>query len=257
MPRRKLLVGGAAVVIQLIASTRFARAVIGTPSGIVTGSATGGNSVSANSSANVTAGTLVVVLATQNNKSSDVSSVSDTVNTYTKAVSVPTTATLMAGAAIWYVSNAEAVTSGTTWTITWSASITVAGGEYDVDVYTVTGVVGGLDKIGSASSTSAFSITATTGTLSESSEIAIGCGAYSSANTYHQAPGFTNLVNGSTAGGAQFAEDYDIVSTNAPVSYNPSWPSSNFSIAAVVATFAATKIPSKGFPFIPSPLNTF
>lgn len=207
---------------------------IGTPVSIGTSTSTGVHSSNAvTTTVNILNGDLVVVAIEINSNAAvpTVSTVSDGTNTYTFAArATPTNE----NNEIWYCSNCVAVSSGATITANWSGSNGGAGAAHSIAACRISGIVAAsaLDKTNTQAGALASPST-TTGVLSQAVEIVIGYFCAQGAET--QSAGFANINSTNQSGNLNFL-DYQIVSSTASVTYNPSQPSA-VTESLVVATF--------------------
>ena len=148
-----------------------------------------------------------------------VSSISDGTNTYTKAGGGAATAST--DAEIWYKTNASAVGSGATITVTFSGALDT-NAAYVAAFYVTS--LSAVDKAPAVSSTTSIS----TGTLAQATELIVGtmCGFLNASSpTYNEASGFTNLASLNIAAGNHVSAGlgYQLVSSTNSVTYNPTW----------------------------------
>lgn len=216
---------------------------IGTPTSLGSNKSEGSpvSNGSMTTTAAIVAGNLVVVVVSLNsNNGITVSSISDGTNSYTKAISFIQSS--VSDVEIWYKANASAVGSSATITANFSGSSTGSFCGFAIAAAQITGIAttSPLDQHASNGGTTLSTITATTPSLSQANEIAIGACLDANSNlTYSGASGFTNLFNISNTSGpdGNTTVDYDIVSSTSAISYSPTWNTTNNRIAAVVATF--------------------
>lgn len=192
----------------------------------------------------IPAGALVVICAQiPFNAGGSITGVSDGTNTYTAAVTNAYDGATQLVGACYYKENATAVPAGATITVTLStstnASVSIINAAYIVGTI----VSSSLDKSAGnlTNNATAYSST-TTGTLSQTNEIAIGfVGMYNASATITEGSGFTNINTTSQGSGAFFQSrlSYQIVSATTALNYQPS---------ASVATYGKTLIATfKGF----------
>lgn len=182
-------------------------------------------------SAAIIAGQTVVIVVSLNPTANvTVSSVSDGTNSYTKATSVYRTAGQ--GIEIWYKTSATAVGSGATITISLTGS-TGAGGVVQIQALQFQGATA-LDVVATNSGIGA-TFTATTATLAQAAEMAIGASLNFSVAPYVVGTGFTNLITNTTAGSS--AVDYKITSSTTAIAFNPTWTGAAGGMCVAVATF--------------------
>lgn len=189
-----------------------------------------GDGTSVTTTADVPAGSTIVIGLGNQNKNTTFTGVTDSAgNGYTVVVSAA--ASDVYGAAIAYCVNCLALPSGGT--------ITVSGNGYAIQAAYITGANGGVDKSISSNNGNAqvASISQATGVLAQASEIIFGFVSIDkTASTYIEATGFTPIVG--HANYDYFA--YDIVSVTTSVAYNPSWTGGPFYTADIVVSFKAT-----------------
>ena len=189
-------------------------------------------------SAAIPVGTLALVAIGMNGAGTPVtvSSVSDGVNNYTRATSTNSGSDLVE---LWYVANAAARASGSTITITFSATYGGSGygtasAAYVPNVATVTP----LDKI-AAQATTGTTPSISTGTLTNANEIVIGVSFNDDSNpsfTEDAGNGWTNTNLTGSAAGSRSALSYIIVSTTASKSWAPVWGTSG-TLLSLLASF--------------------
>lgn len=211
---------------------------IGTPTVVGTLGTSPGtySSVGLTTTATITTGNMIGVCIGMNTTNTvTVSSVSDGINTYTKANQQ--TVSPNTDIELWYAANVVGVGSGATLTINLSGSTGASSG-VSVVAAQDTGIASvPLDQIVGASSGSGTSLSASTGTLAQSSELVLGCSFQVPTSTYFGASGFTNSSRVAAPSGNGTAWlDYEVVSSTSPVTYNPSWTSTG-RIGAIVGTF--------------------
>jgi hypothetical protein len=154
-------------------------------------------------------------------------------NTYTLAVQDPATASIGYPCAIYYCNNsANDLPSGG-----WIASTNSGATNFSIAAYAIPGANGGLDVAMSAHNAGATTLSLVSGALASANEILIGLMATTSNFGTVTEPGGFTLLSGFPIGGQDAA--YEIVSSNASVTYNPSWTNS-VACAAVLASFKAT-----------------
>ena len=168
-----------------------------------------------------------------------VSSVSDGTNSYTKAAGETGT---YDDIEIWICPNASGVLFGTSVTVNLSGAPT-GGGAAAAFVGYCTNVVTSAPAnqiAGGVNSGSATNYSATTGTLSQASEVAIGLTYVTGNATETQSSGFTNLAHVTDSGNISTAVDYQVVSSTTAITYDPVW-----SVASRVGSLIVT------FKFVP------
>ncbi len=222
---------------------------IGVPTTYGSGSFTAvvAGAVTLTTSANLLVGALAVVCVASNSATeTNVTSISDGTNNYSKAVSVNNTSG-SAVCEIWYIANAVAVGSGATLTVDFGNSI--ANG---VEVYAsqASGITSSpIDKTNSQINSATPSVA--TGTLTQAVEIIFGCIALggTAPSGLGESPNFTQLYNHRTSNNNAWIDvGYDIVASTASVAYAPTpTGSGNSNTAVVVATFEGSA--STGFLF--------
>jgi hypothetical protein len=224
---------------------------IGTPTSIGSNSNTGNvTSITITTSAAIVAGNLAIVgVAFYNGNVVTISSVSDGTNTYSQALFV-TDATTNLTSALWYKANAAAVSSGASLVITFSFIVSNSFGGVFAAAAQVSGIAmsSPLDSAGATGTAeSVSSISVTTGTLAQASEILFGVSNVRTTGTTIT-DGYTNLYNsGVNANEYAGILGYKIVSSTAAVTYNPSANSSTTYWASVNAPFKGVlaSIPNK------------
>lgn len=137
---------------------------------------------------------------------------------------------------LWHVSNAAAVSSGTSISVGLSGSTGASSG-VSIVAAQVSGV-STLDQIGGASGTTAASLTATTPALSQATELAFGCSYQVPPSTYSGSSGWNNIGFGAAPSGNETIwMDWYKPSSASPLSYNPTWASGTSRVGAAVGTF--------------------
>lgn len=220
-----------------------AKPVIGTPASLGSGQSSSSTTVTMTTSADIPAGSLVVVGVSFNKGSSiAVSSVSDGTNSYTLA----RTSTWNAGPGrvleLWYKQNASAVSSGAT--ITATANTSSSSNLNMICAAYVTGVQtsSSLDAVNSTvySPGTAYA-SGSTGTLAQANEIAFGlAGGYTaaSATVVTEGSGFTQIVERQQGSGSQefIHLARQIVSATTALNYQPSLSVTAYG-ASIISTF--------------------
>jgi hypothetical protein len=158
------------------------------------------------------------------------SSVTDSAgNTYTVGPTIQSGAG--ATCAIAYCVNAKALGSGGTITGTWSAAATNRG----VTAYSVTGIAS-VDVVGAGvfSASSVTSLSMSTGALAQANEVIFGALCVNTTAAGAAASGFT--VGSYNATNDDIVPFWQIVSSTASVTFNPTWTNSH-NAAANLVTF--------------------
>ena len=214
--------------------------VIGTPVALGTPVFTGGtpSSVSMVTTQNIVSGDLVVIgTAVRSNILRTYTGCTDGTNTYTQAAGAnggDASDTMN----IWYKENAAAVSSGATITCTLNAAVTGASNGAFLFANRVTGILtsSSLDQT-ATNNTTAPTATVTSGTLSQSNEIAFGItGTWgASATVSAEGASYTNsgFING-VAGGLNLA--YRIVAATTAQTYAPTWTGTS-TVSTSIATY--------------------
>ena len=164
-----------------------------------------------------------------------VSSVSDGTNSYTKAAGETGT---YDDIEIWICPNASGVLSGASVTVNLSGAPT-GGGAAAAFVGYCTNVVTSAPAnqiAGGVNSGSATNYSATTGTLSQASEVAIGLTFINGNATETQSSGFTNLAHVTDSGNISTAVDYQVVSSTTAITYDPVWSVAS-RVGSLIVTF--------------------
>lgn len=220
-----------------------AKPVIGTPISIgsVVMSAATRSSATLTTTANIPAGSLVVIgFHAPFSGAQTVSSVSDGTNSYSSAVTNAYDGSTQLVSAIYYKENASAVSSGATITITFSGS-TIAQPTVITAGY-VTGTItsSSLDKTNSGTTSAGTAYASgSTGTLTQANEVAFGyIGEYNASVTITEGSGFSTLNNPRQGGGSNFNANqaYQIVSATTALNYQPSTSANTYG-KALIATF--------------------
>lgn len=203
-----------------------------------------GTTVTFTTSAPINGGWLVVVvIAVGSSSVPTVSSVSDGVNSYTRAAN-------QKGASgsnleIWYVTNAAPVASGATVTATMSGAMSGASEGWVIAGWQMSGAMQApapVDKT-ATSTTNATSPSVTTSLLSQPEQICFGA-TYNNngARTYTEASGFSNLFSNSGIGRSVGIGYRKVFITNA-VTYAPTWDAvAGIEMDTVLATFMAAPV---------------
>lgn len=217
---------------------------IGNPTSLGTNNSTSADvsSITLTTSAAIVAGNIAwVAVQFISVAAQTVSSVSDGTNSYTLALRANTG---LAYTELWYKENAAAVSSGATITATLSGS-TSGGNGYGIQAFQSSGVVtsSAMDKTASYAGAATATPTATTATLTQATEIAIGVSFVGYANTvtpFTEASGFTNLFSAITTGfnTTKTSIGYKVVAATTAVAYSPVWSTApNSGSPLVLATF--------------------
>jgi hypothetical protein len=191
----------------------------------------------------IAAGSLIVVIIEAfQNPDNTVTNVTDSAGNTYLLVQNPATSGIYGQCIAYCVNSPNPITTSSTITITNSDSSGLS-----FAVYSVSGANGGLDQSVTnvmQASGSFTTASATTGTLSSSSEIAFAVYTFlgTTLTGFTESTGFTGLdagAGGQTPESTGYNMAYNIVSTNAAVTYAPTWtPGSGYVL--LLATFAAT-----------------
>lgn len=181
--------------------------------------------------------TVVVGISLDTGNGVTVASVSDGTNTYTKIDGTG----LIGGkseVSLWYSPTIAApLASGSTITVTFGSSS--GASSCNIAAAYITGLAASpLDKFGHVSASSGTSVSISTATLSQATEIAIGFGGDISglgSTVYNGASGFENINKSSSSNGVT-ALDFKVTHATTAVAFGPGWGSA-IRMGAVVATF--------------------
>ena len=219
---------------------------IGTPVSLggVTGSASS-SSVSLTTTASSPTGALLLAcIQVGFGTTNSVTAVSDGTNSYSIARTAGYGPSSQSLVVLWSKANAASVSSGATLTATFSAA---SSGGSNVPIMVAAYVPGistsPLDKVNSTnyepSGGGATMSSGTTGTLTTSNQLAIGClGFYNAATTITEGPSFTQIVNQAQGGGNQWRAKlaYQIVSSTSALNYQPQTTASVYG-GSIISTF--------------------
>src|SRR6516162_3948076 len=186
-----------------------------TAPGSLTGYAGGASSVNDTAAVNVPAGSLIVLYLQNGSGSATITSVTDSNgNSYSVTNNTPASFTGMAVAST--ITTAQ-LHSGSTWTATTSGGVW-----FLLAACYATGIISATpDAASSFANNTTGAATTTTGTLAQGSEIVLGfLGTGGSFTTYTESAGFTSVTR---SNGAGVSLAYDIVSSNTPVTFAPTY----------------------------------
>lgn len=229
-----------ALFLSLLSCSAFAQ--IGTPTLLGSGASSTNLTITSlgASGVTITAGDLIVVYfgsicTGAGTTPITATSVSDGTNTYALAKAASRGASTPGDVEIWYISNAQAVTSGTV-TVNFSNSCGSGGAEYVIRVAQVSGIAAAsaFDSAAAKSGTGTNgTVSVTSNALAQSSEIVFGATHGSGVGDHcNSTPsGFNSLF------GVQGDFDYQIVSSTSAVTLTCSYIVSNWE--AIVVPFIA------------------
>jgi len=186
---------------------------------------------------NIVSGDLVIVAVSYyTGTGASVSTVSDGTNSYSLGVSARGASGTPAAVELWYKSNASAVGSGATITLTFTSG--TAGGNLAAARVTGINTSSPLDKTATDVTTTSTP-TVTTAALTQTNEIAFGIQGGYNQTTYTVASGFTNIMSSNNTGQVVLGLDYKVVASTSAITYQPtsSGGGGPASMGAAVATF--------------------